>query len=184
MKKKMHDCFHDSLSRKTKRPVRLFGMLTLILAACVTGFVVIIYISMVKGAVNESDYVRIIEGGVPTQIRAISFEMEKWASHIAQDPRVIELVRQGKDFHDDGKLRQGITSIDAIRKRLEHRIMMKYRMLAEGPRPTELQVTLAPDFSYLLWMNRPELSGFSRGRENTLQNESMAVGTSVSGFET
>ena len=70
MKKKRHHKYHDPVSGKTKKPVRLFGLLTLIIAACVGGFVIIIYISMVKGAVNDSDYVRIIEGGVPTQVRA------------------------------------------------------------------------------------------------------------------
>jgi hypothetical protein len=184
MKMKIRDRFHDPLSSKPQRPVRLFGLLTLIIAACVFGFVIIIYISMIKGAVNDSDYVRIIEGGVPTQIRAISFEMEKWASHIARDPRVIELVRQGKQTHESGGKKPGLTSMDAIRNRLEHRIMMKWRMLAEGPRPTELQITLAPGFTNLLWMNRPGLFGLETGREDSLQGESLTMGRPVSGFET
>lgn len=175
---------HDILPEKAKNPLRLFGLLTLIIAACVAGFVIIIYVSMIKGAVNESDYVRIMEGGVPTQIRAIAFEMEKWAVHIAKDPYIKRLAQEGLQALESEGGGKGGPETDIIRHQLSDTIFLKWGMLSQDPRPKEVQILLGPELTSFLWINRPGLYGFTRNDKNTLLSESYNTLLPVSGFET
>ncbi len=170
-------------SERPKKPLRLFGILTIIIAACVAGFVVIIYISMIRGAVNESDYVRIIEGGVPTQLRAIAFEMEQWAVHISKDTHIKQLAEKGLRALESEGGKKGGQATEIIRRQIRNRILLNWGMLSQDPRPKEIQIFLGHDMTSLIWLNRPEIYGFSRNIKETLLYESYQTLLPVSGFE-
>ena len=172
------------INEKPRKPYRLFGILTLIIAACVFGFVLIIYASMIRGAVNESDYVRIIEGGVPTQIRAVAFEMERWATVISEDPKVRHLVTKATEVMASSEAEPHGQSVDQIRKKLLHRISMRWGRLSQGPRPKDVQILIGEEFISFLQVNQPSLFGYSRKREDTLLFESYETRMPASGFET
>ncbi len=169
---------------KQKKPVRLFGLLTLIIAACVIGFVIITYMSLIKGAVNEFDYKRIIEGGLPTEMRSISFEMEKWANLLANDKMIRKLIIESNDaleFEGGGR---GKEKTRKLRQLLFRRMNHTWGMMSMGPRSKDVQIYLGEDFTPFMNLKQPDQFGPSRKNTGGLLEEALQSQKAVSGFET
>ena len=50
-----------------KRPIRLFALLTVIIACLCLGFSVVTYLKLVHGEFSDFEFVRLVEGRVPHQ---------------------------------------------------------------------------------------------------------------------
>ncbi|WP_300462597.1 response regulator [Desulfobacula sp.] len=171
-------------AEKPKRPIRLFGVLTLIIAVCVFGFVIITYMSMVKGAVNEFDYVRIIEGGLPTEIRSIAFEMEHWASLLADDDRIKSLVEKSKTAYVSEEMATNGDNTRRYRQQLLDRMNHKWGWMSSGPLPMDVQIYLGTDVIPFLNIDQTGMIDSPLDEPTALLQEALVKKAAVSGFET
>jgi len=169
---------------KSKKPVKIFALLTIIIAACVMGFVIITYMSLVKGAVTEFDYVRIIEGGLPTEIRSIAFEMEQWASILANDHMVKTLVEKSKAAYESEEKESTKQNIQHYRQQLLRLLTNKWGRMSLGPQPKRVQIYLGQDFITLLDLNQPDQFGNIPENRTALLKEALINQEPVNGFET
>lgn len=183
MKKCEHKFEAWAHTDKSKRPVRLFYLLTFIIAASVFGFVIIAYKSMIRDAVNEFDYVKIVEGGLPTEMRSIAFDMERWATILASDPGIRVLVEKSHhSFITKGGNTKG-EDTGRYRQQLLNRMEKKWGRITRGPRPKNVQIYLGRNFTPFLDLNRPDNFDDLPENRTALLEESLKSGKSVNGFE-
>ena len=171
------DCIHP-IPDRYKEPVRLFLFLTLIIAGLCFGFVFISYIAMLKHGVEQLEYVRLMESGVPTYIFQTAFKAQKEAGQIAADTRVRDhfafSLRSGADPED-------ISAWQTVLVSLRQTVSSGWGHLFQGTLPRRVHYWIRASDTLFLWSRQsgPVLSTSNAG---PLVREALESGKPVLGF--
>jgi signal transduction histidine kinase/DNA-binding response OmpR family regulator len=168
---------------KPKRPLRMFLFLTLVVGLCVIGFIVIIYATLIKQEVEDFEYVRIIEGGLPTEIRSIAFEMERWAVHLAGNRRIRSLLVKGRAILENQGLHQE-QSIELVRSALIDLLEEDWSRINRGPYPLKVRFIIGEELYTLLRAYDPNRFGDPYLSSALLVSKVYREKRPLSGFET
>ena len=115
-----------------KGPRRLFIVLTLFVALLDCGFVLVAYFGSVKHEVGNTAYVRLIEGGFPTQISSTALSLQHLAQNLADDDHIKTLLAEGRSaVAEEGGPAGGFQAAD-IRRRLSAWIQVRWGFLIKG----------------------------------------------------
>ena len=170
--------FHD----KPKEPVRLFLLLTLIIACCVVGFIIITYVGMVGHELDSSDFVRVVEGGFPTLSHSKSLSLQKLAASIAGDPEVRKLLGAGSRIVAAEGGGPGGPEADRLRQALLDHIILRWGIDAEGTGATSVSFLLDQGRTFFLRLNRPEEYGRILPQPSGLAETALKEKRVVKGF--
>ena len=144
------ECPH-AIPERYKEPVRLFLFLTLIIAGLCFGFVFISYIAMIKHGVEQLEYVKLMESGVPAHIFHTAFQARKEAGRMAADPSVKNrfiLWSRADSTPDPGHGRS------AALASLEQAVFSGFRHLFQGTLPRRVHFWKKQSHQSYAWAGR------------------------------
>ena len=141
---------------KIKGPRRLFFMLTLFVALLDCGFVVVSYYSAVKYEVEDTAYVRLIEGGFPTQISSTALSLQHLSRNLAGDDQIRALLAEGRRAVAEEGGPGGDFQAADIRRRLAAWIQVRWGFLIQGNMQLKVAFMIGQGDEVFLKTNQPE----------------------------
>jgi hypothetical protein len=140
---------------KTKGPRRLFLLLTLFVALLDCGFVAVSYFSAVKYEVEDTAYVRLIEGGFPTLISSTAISLQHLARNLAADDQIKALLAEARQaVAEEGGSSGGFQAAD-VRRRLAAWIQIRWGFLIQGGMQLKVAFLIGQGDRIFLNINQP-----------------------------
>jgi len=176
MHKKRMRRIHD----RHARPVRPFLFMILLTAVLVGGFILVIYIALVKDEVSNMEYVRFVEGGFPTLMHSTALGLHRAAIHLSEDAGVQDLLSQAVKAlaADDGGAEAA-----RIRKELMDHMDYLWGVFIQGQRPMRVQFHVGKKGLTFLRLHRPEYFGDPPPGPDSLVGRVLQTGQPEYGLE-
>ena len=167
-----------------RRPLRLFGCLTLVIASLVIGFIILTYIYFVKHEFDRSEFAQLVEGGFPTYVRSSALTLKKLSEDLAANVTVQELLAEGMLAleQEGGGAGRGRTA--EARQALIHLVRNRHPTIFYEPGTLHIHFILAPDSTSFLRVGLPGAYGDDTKKLHHLAQKAFETGEPCQGFST